>query len=148
MIVQDADLEYDPRDYHKLLGPILEDRADAVFGSRFAGGETHRVLFFWHYVGNRFLTLLSNMFTNPEPHRHGDLLQDDPHRRAPARHAAGKPFRLRARGDGEAGAPAGTDLRSRHQLRGRTYEEGKKIGWKDGVRAIWCIVKYGLLGLD
>jgi glycosyltransferase involved in cell wall biosynthesis len=111
VIPQDADLEYDPNEYGKLIQPILDGRADVVFGSRFAGGESHRVLYFWHYLGNRFLTLLSNAFTNLN--------------------LTAKVAAMRCR-IYEVGI----------SYSGRTYEEGKKIGWKDGVRAIWCIVKY------
>jgi glycosyltransferase involved in cell wall biosynthesis len=142
VIVQDADLEYDPEEYPRLIRPILDNRADVVFGSRFSGGECHRVLYFWHYLGNRFLTLLSNACTNlnltdmetcykvfrREIIQGLDLKEDrfgfEPEVTAKV---AGLGCRIY-----EVGI----------SYSGRTYEEGKKIGWRDGVRAIWCIVKY------
>lgn len=144
VIVQDADLEYDPSEYRKLLEPILDDRADVVFGSRFFGGEPHRVLYFWHYLGNRFLTLLSNMVTNLN-------LSD--------METCYKCFRREVLEDlviEERGFGVEPELTAKVALggwrvyevgvsySGRTYAEGKKIGWKDGVRAIYCILKYGL----
>ncbi len=145
VMVQDADLEYDPRDYEKLLAPILEGRADVVFGSRFAGGESHRVCYFWHAVGNRALTLLSNMLT--------DLNLTD-------MEVCYKVFRreilqqIEIEEDRFGFEPEITAKVAKLGCRiyevgisyaGRTYAEGKKIGWKDGVRAIWCILKYNLL---
>jgi glycosyltransferase involved in cell wall biosynthesis len=143
-IVQDADLEYDPAEYPLVIGPILDGRADVVFGSRFQGAAPHRVVYFWHRVGNGFLTLLSNMFT--------DLNLTD-------METCYKAFRteiiqsipIRERRFGFE--PEITAKLARRRCRiyevgisyyGRTYEEGKKIGWKDGVRAIWCILKYNL----
>jgi glycosyltransferase involved in cell wall biosynthesis len=145
LLIQDADLEYDPREYPRLLGPILEGEADVVYGSRFAGGP-HRVLFFWHYLGNRFLTTLSNMLT--------DLNLSD-------METCYKVFR--------AEVLEGVELRSNRfgiepeltakvarrgariwevpiSYRGRTYAEGKKIGWRDGFAAIWAILRYNLGG--
>jgi glycosyltransferase involved in cell wall biosynthesis len=144
VLVQDADLEYDPRDYPALLRPILDDEADVVYGSRFLGGP-HRVLFFWHYVGNRFLTTLSNMFT--------DLNLSD-------METCYKVFRreilkgLELRSDRFGIEPELTAKVARTGARiyevpisyhGRTYAEGKKIGWRDGFAAIWAILRYNLL---
>jgi glycosyltransferase involved in cell wall biosynthesis len=144
VVVQDSDLEYDPCDYPKLLKPILDGRADVVYGSRFVGGDEHRVLYFWHYVANRFLTLLSNMFTNLN-------LTD--------METCYKVFRgevlrnIRLRSDRFGIEPEITAKVARGRWRvyevgisysGRTYEEGKKITWKDGVQALYYIVRYAL----
>jgi glycosyltransferase involved in cell wall biosynthesis len=143
ILVQDADLEYDPRDYPTLLKPILEDNADAVFGSRFLGGP-HRVLFFWHSVGNTVLTTLSNMFTNLN-------LTDMETCYKVFRSSLIKGVSLEQ--DRFGFEPEITAKLARVGARiyevpisyaGRTYAEGKKINWKDGVKALYCIVRYGV----
>ncbi len=143
VIVQDADLEYNPEDYHKVLAPLIEGEADVVYGSRFLGGDVRRVLFFWHSVGNKFLTLLSNMIS--------DLNLTDMETCYKAfRREVIQSFKLEQNRFGFE--PEITIKIARRRLRvyevgisyhGRTYEEGKKIGWKDGVQALWCLVKYG-----
>lgn len=145
VIIQDADLEYDPAEYRKLLQPILDDRADVVYGSRFFGGEPHRVLYYWHYVGNRFLTLLSNMVTNLN-------LTDMETCYKCFRREVLEEIRIEERGFGiepeltaKVAAGGWRVYEVGISYSGRTYAEGKKIGWKDGVRALHCILKYGLV---
>ncbi len=144
VIVQDADLEYDPNEYHRILKPIFEGRADAVYGSRFSGGEEHRVLYFWHYIGNQLITIFSNMFT--------DLNLSDVETCYKAFSASLiKSLDLKENRfgfDPEVTAKIAKANARVYEVgisyRGRTYTEGKKIGWKDGMRAVYCIVKYGL----
>lgn len=144
VIIQDADFEYDPEEYPVMIAPILKDRADVVFGSRFIGSEAHRVLYFWHSVGNRFLTLLSNMFTNLN-------LTDMETCFKAFRREIIQGIRIEEKRFGFE--PEITCKVARMGVRiyevaisyhGRTYAEGKKINWKDGISAIRCIVQYGL----
>ena len=144
MIVQDADLEYDPAEYPDLLAPILSGKADVVYGSRFMGGAPHRVLYYWHSVGNKLLTTLSNWFTNLN-------LTDMETCYKVFRTPVLKEILPALQQDRFGFEPEITSRVARAGLRvyevgisydGRTYREGKHIGWKDGFRALWCILKY------
>lgn len=146
LLIQDADLEYDPQDYKNLLQPILDGKADVVFGSRFQGNKPHRTLYFWHYLGNKFLTFFSNMFT-------GLNLSDMEVCYKVFKKEVMETFVYKLKSKRFGIEPELTTYVSRGNWRvyevgisynGRTYQEGKKINWKDGISAFWSIIKFGV----
>jgi hypothetical protein len=144
--VQDADLEYDPAEYGDLVAPLLSDKADVVYGSRFLGGRPHRVLYFWHSIGNRLLTTASNMFTNL------NLTDMETCYKAFRREVLDSftleedRFGIEPEITAKVAAARWRVYEIGISYSGRTYEEGKKIGWRDGVRAFFCILRYSQIG--
>lgn len=146
LVVQDADLEYDPNEYQKMLQPLLDGHADVVYGSRFMGGKPHRVLFFWHSIGNKFLTFLVNVFSNLNLTDMETCYKMFKLEVIQSLHLSEKRFGFEPEVTLKvARIPKIRIYEVGISYYGRTYEEGKKIGWKDGFQAIYCILKYGML---
>lgn len=146
VVVQDADLEYDPAEYGVLLRPLIEDKADVVYGSRFLGGAPHRVLYFWHSVGNRLLTLVSNMFTDLNLTDMETCYKVFRREVISSIHLEENRFGIEPELTAKIAAGRWRVYEVGISYAGRTYEEGKKIGWKDGLRAFYCIVRYSPIG--
>jgi glycosyltransferase involved in cell wall biosynthesis len=142
VIVQDADLEYDPEDYGRILAPLIAGKADVVFGSRFQGSDAHRVFFFWHSVGNKILTLVSNMFTNLNLTDMETCYKCFKREVIQSLRLQENRFGIEPELTGKIAAGRWKVYEVGISYSGRSYDEGKKIGWKDGIRAMYCIIKY------